>query len=96
MAMQTPAVLLACPVQPGCSVIPVLVALGALGKSLCKPLALLAKGMSLCQPEAGPGCSLGSEGQVAKIESSKSIDIRDLLRTKFLVERGITEEPPTN
>ena len=40
-------------------------ALGAHGKSLCETLALLAKGMSLCQPEAGPGCSVGPAGQVA-------------------------------
>ena len=56
---------LLCHSSAGCSLGPGHVALGALGKSLCKPLALLAKGMSLCQPEAGPGCSVGPEGQVA-------------------------------
>ena len=56
---------LLCHSSAGCSLGPGHVALGALGKSLCKPLALLAKGMSLCQPEAGPGCSVGPAVQVA-------------------------------
>ena len=56
---------LLCRSSAGCSLVPGHVALGALGKSLCKPLALLAKGMSLCQPEAGPGCSVGPAVQVA-------------------------------
>ena len=79
MVTQTPAVSLACPVQPGRSAIPVLVAPLAQGMWLLGPMASRSVRLllcwpracqPLCQPEAGPGCSVGPAGQVVLLASA--------------------------
>ena len=58
MAMETPAVSLACPVQPGCSVVPVLVAPLSQGMWLLGPLASRSASLLLCWPRACHSASL--------------------------------------